>query len=252
MNSLPFGKAEYRQFKNTFLASVIVGMTYPKVKDPDTRKDIWGRYTRALFSVEPMDGLFQKPIVINKSDNTLFYLFEAERAQVRISGDGYQSFADSVIPHAFKLKQFVLDVAGCDHPSQIGIRKIDIFQIEGEKGIAIKEDVVRKHFFSSRYNSFPDRMADKDNEESKVTGMWKHQWKEDSHLFTLRSAFVRVPDMDNAYRLILDIDEQYAPEGGVSFENLDEELRDMNFDLFNAFMWCVSDNVVSIMEKGKE
>ena len=252
MDGLPFGNAEYRQFKNTFLASVIVEMTYPKVADPDSRKEIWGSYTRALFSIDSLDGLFRAPIVINKSDKTLFYVFEEARAQVRISGDGYQSFADSVIPHAYKLKQFVLDVAGCDHPSRIGIRKIDIFQIEGAKGIAIDENAVRKHFFSSEYYSSRNSIAELDDEERKMQGMWKHQWIENSHQLTLRSVFLKVPSTDNTYRLILDIDEQYAPKSGVSFENLDEELRTMNLDLFNAFIWSVSDNVISIMEKGKE
>lgn len=252
MNCLPFGSAIYRQFQNTFLASVMVGLSYPKVKEDNSHKEKWGNYTRALFSVEPIEGIFTGPIVINRSDKKLVYIFDTDQAQVLISGDGYQSFADSVIPHAYKLKQFVIDVAGCNHPSQISIRKIDIFQIETEKGMAIDEGAVRRHFFSTNYVSYHDQIAELDEEEQKVSGMLKHQWSENDYLFTMRSAFVKVPKTENVYRLILDIDERYTPKEGINFEKLDEELRKMNMDLFNAFIWCVSDNVISIMEKGKE
>lgn len=252
MNCLPFGSATYRQFQNTFLASVMVGMNYPKVKGDDSQKEKWGSFTRSLFSVEPLEGIFQGPIVINRSDNKLVYIFDADQARVLISGDGYQSFADSVISHAYKLKQFVLDVVGCDHPSQVSIRKIDIFQIETDKGMAPAEGAVRRHFFSPDYVSYHNQIAELDDEEKRVPGMLKHQWSENDYLFTMRSAFVKVPKTENVYRLILDIDEQYTPKEGINFEKLDEELKKMNMDLFNAFIWCVSDNVISIMEKGKE
>lgn len=252
MNNLPFGIADYRQFETTFLASVILGMTFPNVEDVASRKDAWGKFTRALFSVEPLEGIFEKPIIINRSDHKLGYIFEKGRTQVHISGDGYQNFADSVIPHAYKLKQFVTEVAGVSKPTQLGIRKIDVFQIETDNAKIVEEEAVRNHFFSESYCRLQRETAELDEEDRKIPGIKKHQWVEGDNRFTLRSAFVKVKDTDKNYRLILDIDEQFTPEGGVNLDKLDEVLKSMNTDLYNAFMWCVSGNVKRIMMNGKE
>lgn len=252
MKNLPFGTAEYRQFETTFLASVIVGMNFPPVQDAVSRKEQWGKFTRELFSVQPMEGIFEKPITINRSDNKLGYVFDKGRVQVLIGGDSYQNYSDSVIPHAFKLKQFVTDVAGEKVPTQLGIRKIDVFQIESDNTKPVDEDLIRRHFFSKNYCELKEGRVETNVEERTFQGMIKHQWKEDANLLTLRSAFVKVPNTGNLYRLILDIDEQHAPATGVNLDKLDEILKDMNTDLYNAFIWCVSDEVIKIMKQGKE
>lgn len=253
MKNLPFGEPEYRQFKNTFLASVIVGMTYPQVADPASRTEQWGRFTRGLFSVEPMAGIFERPLNINRSDNKLGFVFDTWRTQAHISGDGYQNFADSVIPHAYKLKEFVMEVAGCSNPLQLGIRKIDIFQIKADNGKPVDEGALRNHFFTQEYLSQADNRVELDEEEKRtMPGMLKHVWEEGDFKLTIRSTFVKLQGVDNMYRMILDTDEQYTPSGGVNLDKLDEWLKEMNKDLFKAFMWCVSGNVKTIMKNGKE
>lgn len=252
MNNLPFGTAEYRQFETTFLASVIVGITYPPVQNAASRINQWGEFSRALFSVEPLEGIFEKPIFINRNDHKLGYVFEKSRAQVHISGDGYQNYGDSVIPHAYKLKQFVTEVAGVNSPIELGIRKIDVFQIETDGTSIPDEQEIRNHFFSKDYCLLKKETADLTAEDQKIPGLKKHEWIEGANKFTLRSAFVKVKDTSNRYRLVLDIDEQYKPEGRINLEKLDVDLKKMNTDLFNAFMWCVSADVIKIMKNGKE
>lgn len=252
MNNLPFGTAEYRQFGTTFLASVILEINFPPVQDADSRKEQWGKFTKELFSVKPMEGIFEKPITINRSDKKLGYIFDKGRVQVLISGDSYQNYSDSVIPHAYKLKQFVTDVAGEKVPTQLGIRKIDMFQIEIDNTKPVDEALIRGHFFSKKYCELKEGRVELNVEERTIPGMIKHQWKEDANLLTLRSAFVKVPNTGNRYRLILDIDEQYTPANGVNLDKLDETLKEMNTDLYNAFIWCVSNKVINIMKQGKE
>ncbi len=252
MNNLPFEDTDYRQFKNTFLATVLVGMNFPTVQSNDTRKKEWKEYCQALFSLSGIDGIFEKPIVINRDDQKLRFLFGSNLAQVLISGDGYRNFADTVIPHAFKLKQFVTGVAGCEHPSLIGIRKIDIFQIEGISGVEFDQTQVRNHFFSDKYIGQEEGRAALDESEQKMPDMVKHIWKEGDYTLTLRSVFMKAQGKDNLYQLVFDSEEHYAPADGVDLSKLDELLKDINKDLYNAYMWCVSDNVKNIMEKGKE
>lgn len=251
MNNLPFGTAEYKQFQHTFLASVIVGIMYPQVKVNDSIKGKWRTYSRELFFVEPMEGIFEKPIVVNRSDNKLKYIFEAGRTQVYISGDGYQNFAESVIPHAYKLKKFVTDVAGTDTATEIGIRKLDVFQIQSSNGLQLDESKIRSHFLSNDYNLLKEGKAGLNVEESKIPNMIKHQWHEDGYTLTLRTVFLQVPNSDN-YRLVLDIDESFKPNSGIDMNELEDRFKEINTDLFNAFMWCVSENAKSIMINGKE
>lgn len=252
MNNLPFEPADYRQFQNTFLASTVVSMTFAPISNAASYAQRWGKFTRSLFSVSPMDGLFQKTIVVNRSDNRLAFVFDNGKIQVHISGDGYRNYADSVIPHAYKLKEFVTDVIEVKSVLQLGIRKINVFQFETEKGKAPVETDVRKHFFSQKYLGLTDHRVDLEGDEQQMPKMIKHRWTEDTYELTLRSVFLQVSEVENRYRLILDIEEQYTPEGGVDMGLLDVELKKMNTDLFNVFIGCISDNVIKIMENGKE
>lgn len=245
--------ANYRQFQNNFLAKVIVGMVFHPVNNIESHTDQWNSFVSELFSIPPQDGIFQRPIAINRSDNKLGFVFDKDRAMVLISDDSYQNFADSVIPHAYKLKRFVTEVAEQSQINQLEIRKIDLFQIEAEEGNALEETEVRKHFFSESYLSHTEDAVQPQDEELKFPGIMKHQWNDGEHLLTIRSVFVKLPNPGNKYRLILDTEEQYnPPKSSIDLNRLDKELKEMNKDLFNAFMWCVSDRVTSIMEKGKE
>lgn len=252
MNNLPFGNTDYRQFKNTFLATVLVGMNFPAVQSSDTRKKEWKEYCQALFSLNGIDGIFEKPIVINRDDQKLKFLFGNNLAQVLISGDGYRNFADTVIPHAFKLKQFVTGVAGLERPLLLGIRKIDIFQIEGIPGMSFDETQVRSHFFSADYLGLEGGKAALDENEQQMPNMVKHVWTEGDNVLTVRSVFMKAQGKDNLYQLVFDSEEHYSPKGGVDLSKLDDILKGINKDLYNAYMWCVSDKVKNIMEKGKE
>ena len=252
MNNLPFGNTDYRQFKNTFLATVLVGMNFPTVQSNDTRKREWKEYCQALFSLSGIEGIFEKPIVVNREDQKLRFLFGSNLAQVLISSDGYRNFADTVIPHAFKLKQFVTGVAGCERPTMIGIRKIDIFQIEGIPGMEFDGAQVRNHFFSADYLGLKESEAELDDSEKQMPNMVKHVWSEGAYTLTVRSVFMKVQGKANLYQLVFDSEEHYSPEGGIDLSQLDEILKDINKDLYNAYMWCVSDKVKNIMEKGKE
>lgn len=252
MNNLPFGTENYRQFQNNFLASVLVGMVFSPSHDAETNKEQWNLFTQELFSVGPLEGLFQKPIAINRGDHKLSYVFDKTRALVQINDDGYQNFADTVIPHAYKLKRFITEVAGSDVISQLDIRKIDMFQIMSEDGQTVDENDIRKHFFSNKYLTQQESLAQLERDETNFPGMLKHQWRDESYVLTIRSAFIKMPGKGNGYRLILDTEEHYEPDDKIKLDGLDKELIKMNKDLFNAFMWCISDKVVSIMEKGKE
>ena len=248
MKELPFGIAVYKQYKTTFLASVIVGLEYPKVQDTESHRDQWGIYTRTMFNIPQLDGIFQKQLMINSNDGRLSYVFNDSRTMVRIAGNGYQNFADTVIPQSYKLRQFVSDVVGSDKATSLVIRKVDVFQIEADIDKIGGEEGVRRHFFSPAFISLERPKAELDEEEKKMQGMIKYQWIEEDNTLTVRSVFLGVNNSKNKYRLILDIEEIYSPSQVFELNQMESKLKEMNSDLYNAFMWCVSDNVKKIME----
>ncbi len=252
MNKWPFEQSTYKQYQNTFLASVLVEMAFPPVQDKviDSCSDAWGKYVEAMFGMKPIDGIFQRPIVVSRGDKKLSFCFENGRAQVHINGDGYQNFADSVIPHAYKLKQFITDVALRNSLSMVGIRKIDIFQMEPTNKEKVHEGHIRSLCFSKEYADLKENRVELDVEEQKMPGMVKHQWQDREKILTIRSVFLKASKDDGKCQLVLDTEELH--KGRVGFDQLDIELKKMNMDLFNAYMWCVSDKVKIIMESGKD
>ena len=249
MKELPFGAAVYKQYKTTFLASVIVGLKYSKVQDAESHKEQWDVYTRTMFNIPPLGGIFQKQLMINSNDERLSYVFNDFQTMVRIAGNGYQNFADTVIPQSYKLKQFVSDVVGSNKATSLGIRKVDVFQIEADINKIGGEDSVRRYFFSPEFINLDKPKAELNEEERKMSNMIKYQWTEDDNTLTVRSVFLKDKNAENKYRLILDIDGQYTPIQGFELDQMEKILKEVNMDLYNAFMWCVNDNVKIIMER---
>jgi hypothetical protein len=66
---------------------------------------------------------------------------------------------------------------------------------------------------------------------------------------TARIAFVKVNGKNDAYNLVLDTSIDITPENGLQLKGLTELLKERNNILFNAYHWCVREEVIKQMEE---
>ncbi len=248
----PFPAKEHRIYKNTTLNSVIVSLDYRHRENSFFDKDFYSRldaYTSKNFSLIVDHQLFDKAFQIRNDKNGAVLMFFNGTLLFAIDKNRYVSFNDSAISQIHKMKGFVSDVLCEERVRRANIRKLNIWQVQDVKNDTGKIlDEMMTHIFTDvLISSDAEQLVDP--EENGV--IKKYVWKEEerNEKVTVRIAFVKVNGKDDAYNLVLDTDLEIMPENGLTLDGLTELLKERNSVLFNAYHWCVREEVIKQMEE---
>lgn len=248
----PFPAKEHRIYKNTTLNSVFVSLDYRHRENSFFDKDFYSRldaYTSKNFSLEVDHQLFDKAFQIRNDKNGAVLMFFNGILLLAIDKDRYVSFNDSAISQIHKMKGFVSDVLCEERVKRANIRKLNIWQVQDVKNDASKilGDMVNHIFSKDLLASNAEQNVDADEKGI----IKKYVWEEEelNEKVTVRIAFVKVSGKDDAYNLVLDTDLEIMPERGLPLNGLTELLKERNCVLFNAYHWCVREEVIKQMEE---
>ena len=248
----PFPVKEHRIYKNTTLDRVLVLFDYWHRENSFFNDDFFFRlddYTSKNFSLKVDHQLYDRAFQIRNDKNGAVLMFFNGILLLEIDKDKYVSFDDSAIPQIHKMKDFVKNVLCDERVKRVNIRKLNIWQVQVvEKDATEIRDLIINHIFSDALLT-SDAEQPVDAEEKGV--FKKFVWKEEdlNETITMRLAFVKVNGKDDAYNLALDTDLEIMPEGGLQLEGLVERLKERNRVLFNAYHWCVREEVIKQIEE---
>lgn len=255
MNNLIFGEYPYQKFSNTFLTKVLVVFGFEPTAFPEGFDDRMNKFSMEAFGIPGPTDILTKGVRLTSSDGCLFFNFTNNYVSVEILGKSYDSFSNSIIPQAFKLRSFVEDVIKKDTLRYVSIRKLNTWQFEKPKNAnAFEEDAIRKFVFSSGFNQL-EVNADLSKEEQQIEHFKKHRWEDGNSLLELRTAFLEMSSSNTSkhiYGLVLDSERKEYNPNGIQCVVVDSILKEVNKDLYNAYMWSVSDAIKNIMSTGKE
>ncbi|MBQ9356020.1 MAG: hypothetical protein IJT98_01840 [Prevotella sp.] len=248
----PFPVKEHRIYKNTTLNSVLVSFDYRHREKSFFDKEFYSRldaYTSRNFSLTVEHSLSDKAFQIRNDKNGAVLLFFNGALLLAIDKDKYVSFNESAVSQIHKMKEFVSDVLCDKRVKRANIRKLNIWQVQDvEKDADKVRDNIVSHVFSDELlSSYAEQPVGADEK-----GVFKkYVWSEEdlSEKVTLRLAFVKVNGADNAYNLVMDTDLEIMPPGGLPLVGLTELLKERNHVLFNAYHWCVRNEVIKQMEE---
>ncbi|UKK59641.1 hypothetical protein L6470_01090 [Prevotella communis] len=248
----PFPVKEHRIYKNTTLSGVFVSLDYRHRENSFFDKEFYSRldaYTSKNFSLTVDHQLFDKAFQIRNDKNGAVLMFFNGTLLLGLDKDRYVSFNDSAISQIHKMKLFVSDVLCEERVKRANIRKLNIWQVQDVKNDPnrILRDMMT-HIFS---DALLDSDAEQHIEAEEKGVIKKYVWEEEelNEKVTVRIAFVKVNGKEDAYNLVFDTDLEIMPERGLTLEGLTELLKERNSVLFNAYHWCVREEVIKQMEE---
>lgn len=248
MNGLPFQPVKYRQYRNTFLTRVLLTLDcgissevpdevfLPKLKD----------FAEAYFQVKmPVPSGPFKNVKLTEDDGTLVFALSKQSAAVMLDGAKYVSYTDTAQPQMEKLCDYVEKVIGAEMVQRVEIRKINMWQFKNDSGVSFSAEEARKFVLQEPVRNVlsADNLSD---EECKISGMMKKEWKSDSDGLVLRSAYQVDSMLSGVSRLVLDTER--VTERDVLVKEIPAVAKEMNTDLYNAYFGCVNSEIVRIME----
>lgn len=248
IDNLPFGCTEYKKYKHSFLHQAMVSLSFDAVEADEVKENAWRDYVRTTFGTNSEKSFLTLPVMLTNNDGTLSFLFSKDQVAVRIGGNGYKNFADTIVPQVYKMRRFIEKVIGVNAKiTKARIFKVNIWQLESNTSIEQVSADVRKQLFSKAYNACEASAVDVQANATQMIDDKTNIWKNDDEIFTIHTGWVKVKDTPNLYRMLLHSEYEVNMREPLALNDIDTNLGEMNYTLFNAFEWTVGDMVKGIM-----
>lgn len=248
IDNLPFVCTDYRKYKHSFLNQAMVALSFDAVEADDNKEKAWRDYVRATFGANSEKSVFEVPVVLSSNESLLSFMFSNNQVAVRMGGNGYKNFADTVVPQVYKMRQFIEKVIGSDAKiTKARIFKVNLWQVECPTDIMQVSSDIRQKLFSKAYNSYEETENDSASNISPMIDGKNNVWKNEDEVFSIHTGWVKVKDKKNLYRMLFHSEYEVNFRSALALNEVDSQLGDMNYILFNAFEWTVSDMVKQIM-----
>ncbi|GEM_PF-6267807 len=249
--SLPVKEGtSHRIYKNTTLQNVVVTLDYgsrpSSFYDEDYGKRL-NKFTTDKFSLTLKHGLPDQPFRVNNAKLGSSFIFTNGLVIAIMPRDRYVSFEDTALPMVRRMKEYVQEVIGDDRVLRVMIRKLNIWQVvdmkdEPDAYLNTLKPVVFSDAFLNATNHAPYQ---KDEEGVLFE---KLGWSESGVSLTVRSAFVKVPNKEAVYNLVLDLEVISGDEKFTKSDGMLRNMKDLNQYMFDAFLWCLNDDMIKQME----
>lgn len=243
--TIPFKDTSHRLFKNTFLQNVFAGISFKadEAMSEEMRQEAHS-FINQQFGLEATSTFPKEAMSITSSDGMISFFFDKESASVRVGARNYRSFVDNVVPQITKLDKYV-GIMKAAIVSRIGLRKINIWPILADNPDELKESEITKELFSSELLS--EKSTTLTDKEKNIPLLGKYEWKDNALTITVRTAFMRDDSDTKKRNVVLDIEAMLG--GPMAKEAAASQFNILNDVLFDAYNWCVSPNVIRIMEE---
>ena len=246
MTKLPFDKdILYKKYKKSFLQQAVVVFHYTKKDVENIDFDKWKKYTQEMFSTQIEKSFMDDNVAIGKKDGSVEYLFLKDLVAVRIQGNDYVSFGDTVIPQVYRMRKFIKEVVGLDAVDGFDIRKWDLWQVRPEKNApSIKNEIVR-FFLSEQFLNYNENQEE-GAQVSKETFIKGYKWiVDDEKKIRVNSSILSSKEPKESINLMLYSDCEIRSK--ILLDKVEEKLENANLDLFKIFDWSISENAKSLM-----
>lgn len=247
--ALPFEKIEHTIYPKTFLAKVMIGVTFD-VDDTTLNSDTMQERLRVFlennFQMEIGDVNFQERMLNIKNDERgIDFVFSKNTAIAFVNGPSYKSFKDSLFPCVSYLTSFINDVFDVKNVTAQMIRKLNVFSLEDESETAADltgtKNIVLSDAFLQSESAPIDQVSYKYGVEKLLT------WKEQEVTINARYMHKMPGEKKIQHWLDLEVISTPAIHPHIDAVNKPEYWEQMNQLLFEALHWSVTKNVVQLM-----
>lgn len=256
MDNLPFPSVPLQYYENTFLQRVVVEFGFNalfKEKAPANFEKDFSRFVNTHFGVDcnanMISTFWQDGIQLTRNDKSIIWLLKPDSITVLIGTIDYKSFVDSVLPIVYKMRRFVGSILEINNVTRLQIRKINAWQFYNNNSNTLQISKVQQAILSKNL------LNEKSNSEileseKQIPNLHKISYVDDNDTLNIRY-FCRTPQNNDNGVMILYLDTEFIENTSVEVKDIEENLVLMNKVLYNAFHWCVTNEVIDIM-KGRK
>lgn len=245
-----FEHIERKVYKRTFLQQVDVRLEYPVIgKDELTSAlvEAAGAFFKKHFQLDSKDrSLIERELFLKDDEQQLALLFSPAASMLSVGYKNYNTFYESVLPHLYPVKEYVLNVLG-KTDVRAYLRKVNVFSIENhseedqeKRDRLFLQNVFSSDFLNTEYSK-SNAVIDGENTE-----LYIRSFQIDDVSLELRTYFLHP---DSGVSSIF-FDSIVCFDAGAS--NLDVLLEKSNNILYDVYHWSVSEGIIDIMNSEVE
>lgn len=237
---------DHAVYDKSFLDSVVVKINHSAKFDKSNKNAIVelinNKYSLCI-SEEDINLLGYKTLRLKDVKNGLSVKIGDSFIQIRLEGESYISFRDSLLTHTEGFIHTIYQMGGAIE--KISIEKTNVWQtreLNADEGNNLRN--IAENIFSSPVVAKLRDHYSKDNVKAELTVTLD----KDASLYILSAGWIRKDDM----ALFILSNEGICSSSDLLAENVvSNTMEIMNQGLFNIFHWGVSDSVIGFMTNRK-
>ena len=244
----PFPHQEqHKIFKNTFLQNTFAELHFPLITESEWNngaqmQNFLNKYFH-FNTIVTWDNI-QNGISLTNKDTDVTIHFSKDFVGVRVGRKNYQSFATSVMPYLYLLKGYVKEVLSSDNVASIDVRKVNLWPYyEEESKNQLGDNKIIHTIISEPLINAANDVKEVEGGQIKTVDYQERE--------TSLCIGYGITKNDNGPIVILDTIAKSEQTQPTSLSDVETKLDELNYFLYDAYHWSVTEKVIQWME-GKE
>ena len=250
----PFESIAHKEYVNTFLVNTTVSLITEDWNGQfkDGFADHFSGFVKRFFGLEKdgHDFIERKELSLKSHDDDVSYSFRPDKVYLRVGRKSYRTFVNSIIPDVLPLKVFLFGVMEKESIENVMVRKLNIFPIQADSLEEIKQNA-QKIYGSIFKPAILDSLSQDNPPENTpwILDFRKGIFVDKEDEMAIRIGISQSKGSKNVFNVVLDSSTRCKIPSAIGEGSVDRILLRQNDQLFDAFHWCVSDEIIHLMEK---
>ncbi|MDE7455993.1 MAG: hypothetical protein K2M96_04715 [Prevotella sp.] len=252
----PFQTIPHKEYPNTFLENTAVTLISRKWNGEfnDNFTNLYPKFVERFFGLKKDAQLFKETqeVSMTAPEDEITFTFRPDKANLRVGRKKYHTFVDNIIPELLPLKDFMFGVMERESIENVMVRKLNIFPIQADSVEEVKENTLE--IYKYIYNIDLLGAGALSNEDLSHDAPWildfrKGLFSNSENEVTIRIAIARAQGYEKTFNVVLDSSARCVNPSEIGEGAVDRILLKLNDQLFDAYHWCVGNEIIQLMEK---
>ena len=250
----PFIPIEHREYPNTFLVNTavsLIGSNWNGEYNENFDK-LYPEFVDRFFGIKKTVDQFKQKgeLTLSSPEDELTFTFRPDKANLRVGRKKYHTFVETIMPELVPLKAFMFGAREIDNLENLQVRKLNIFPIQADSD----DEIIQNANDVYRYLYTQDLMTEVSvaaipNNSPWILDFRRASFASDEFNVTIRIGIAKSQGAEKSYNVVMDSSVVCAQQKEIGEGAIDRLLIRMNDQLFNAFHWCVADEIIKLMKQ---
>ena len=250
----PFQTIPHKEYPNTFLKNTAVTLISGKWNGEfnDKFANLYPSFVERFFGLKKDAQQFKEKqeMSVTAPEDEITYTFRPDKANLRVGRKKYHTFVDNIISELLPLKVFMFGVMERESIENLMVRKLNIFPIQADSVEEVKENVLDIYKYIFKPELLKEvALANAPQDASWILDFRKGMFSNSDDEVTVRIGVAKAQGFEKTFNVILDLSARCAYSSRIGEGAVDRILLRLNDQLFNAYHWCVSNEIIQLMEK---